>query len=142
MQKIAFIRALLSDIDILLLDESTANLDDYSSKKIFELLIHTWEYKYNEVTIPEIYEFLSPKNNIKTIYDLTTPYWRYKQKILHEELKLQPDWNLSSTEIFSPEKCKDKDEELNLSDKVIVASSFTAKSLSLFNKKNQLNDNN
>ena len=38
MQKIAFIRALLSDIDILLLDESTANLDDYSSKKIFELL--------------------------------------------------------------------------------------------------------
>ncbi len=36
-------------------------------EKIFELLIHTWEYKYNEVTIPEIYEFLSPKNNIKTI---------------------------------------------------------------------------
>ena len=31
-------RALLSDIDILLLDESTANLDNYSSKKIFELL--------------------------------------------------------------------------------------------------------
>ena len=38
MQKIAFIRALLSDIEILLLDESTANLDDASSKKIFELL--------------------------------------------------------------------------------------------------------
>ena len=38
MQKIAFIRALLSDIDILLLDESTANLDDYSTNKIFELL--------------------------------------------------------------------------------------------------------
>jgi len=38
MQKIAFIRALLSNIEILLLDESTANLDDASSKKIFELL--------------------------------------------------------------------------------------------------------
>ena len=38
MQKIAFIRALLSDIEILLLDESTANLDDKSSKKIFEIL--------------------------------------------------------------------------------------------------------
>ena len=38
MQKIAFTRALLSDIDILLLDESTANLDDDSSKKIFGLL--------------------------------------------------------------------------------------------------------
>ena len=38
MQKIAFIRALLSDIEILLLDESTANLDDKSSKKIFKIL--------------------------------------------------------------------------------------------------------
>ena len=38
MQKIAFIRAFLSDIDILLLDESTANLDDNSSNKIFEIL--------------------------------------------------------------------------------------------------------
>ncbi len=38
MQKIAFIRAFLSDIEILLLDESTANLDDKSSKKIFKIL--------------------------------------------------------------------------------------------------------
>ena len=30
MQKIAFIRALISDVEILLLDESTANLDDKS----------------------------------------------------------------------------------------------------------------
>tara|TARA_B100000925_G_scaffold291715_1_gene280941 strand:+ start:934 stop:2553 length:1620 start_codon:yes stop_codon:yes gene_type:complete len=38
MQKLAFVRALLSDIEILLLDESTANLDDISRKKIFKLL--------------------------------------------------------------------------------------------------------
>lgn len=38
MQKIAFVRALMSDIDILLLDESTANLDENSTKKIFQLL--------------------------------------------------------------------------------------------------------
>ena len=38
MQKIAFIRALLSDVDILLLDEATANLDDKSKKKIFSIL--------------------------------------------------------------------------------------------------------
>lgn len=38
MQKIAFIRALLSDIDILLLDEATANLDDKSKQKIFKIL--------------------------------------------------------------------------------------------------------
>ncbi len=38
MQKIAFIRALTSDIDILLLDESTANLDDKSRDLIFSIL--------------------------------------------------------------------------------------------------------
>ena len=38
MQKIAFIRALLADVNILLLDESTANLDDKSRDFIFELL--------------------------------------------------------------------------------------------------------
>jgi ATP-binding cassette, subfamily B, bacterial len=38
MQKIAFIRALLSDIDILLLDESTSNLDIETKQLIFEIL--------------------------------------------------------------------------------------------------------
>ena len=38
MQKISFIRALLSDIDILILDESTSNLDSESRKLIFEIL--------------------------------------------------------------------------------------------------------
>ena len=38
MQKIAFIRALISEIDILILDESTANLDDKSRDLIFSIL--------------------------------------------------------------------------------------------------------
>ncbi len=38
MQKVAFTRALISDIDVLLLDESTANLDDVSKDKIFNIL--------------------------------------------------------------------------------------------------------
>ena len=38
MQKIAFVRALLSNAEILLLDESTSNLDDKSRNKIFEVL--------------------------------------------------------------------------------------------------------
>ena len=36
MQKIAFVRALLSDLDVLLLDESTANLDDKSRQYILK----------------------------------------------------------------------------------------------------------
>ena len=38
MQKIAFVRALVADPDILLLDEATANLDDVSKDKIFKIL--------------------------------------------------------------------------------------------------------
>ncbi len=38
MQKIAFIRALITDVEILLLDESTANLDDKSRDLIFNIL--------------------------------------------------------------------------------------------------------
>ena len=38
MQKISFIRALLADSEILLLDESTANLDEKSKNLIFEIL--------------------------------------------------------------------------------------------------------
>lgn len=44
-QKIAYIRALLLDIDLLLLDESTANLDDYSRELIFKIL------KENKISI-------------------------------------------------------------------------------------------
>ncbi len=44
-QKIAFVRALLLDVDLLLLDESTANLYDYSRELIFQIL------KDNKITI-------------------------------------------------------------------------------------------
>ena len=38
LQKVAFIRSLLSEAEILLLDESTSNLDEDSRKLIFNLL--------------------------------------------------------------------------------------------------------
>ena len=77
---------------------------------------------------------LANQNGIKTIYDLTSPYWRLKKKILEDESRLQPEWRMSSTEILTENKCLNKDEEISLSDQIIVASSFTAKSLELFKK--------
>ena len=41
LQKISFIRSLLAEVDVLLLDESTSNLDENSRKLIFELLKNT-----------------------------------------------------------------------------------------------------
>ena len=77
---------------------------------------------------------LANQNGIKTIYDLTSPYWRLRKKILEDEIRLQPEWRMSSTEILTENKCLNKDEEISLSDQIIVASSFTAKSLELFKK--------
>ena len=78
---------------------------------------------------------IAKENNIKTIYDLTSPYWRLKKKILEEEKLFQPNWNLSSLEFTSEDKCRLKDDEIFFSDEVIVASKFTAESLKLYNKK-------
>ena len=124
------------DENIFSADAVCKNLDKKVAKYIF---------KNNKINIIYSYEDCSKESfkaaklkNIKTIYDLTSPYWLFKKKILEEELKLQPDWNLSSTEILSEQKCKVKDEELILSDQIIVASSVTAKSLELFNSKKKL----
>ena len=38
MQKIAFIRALIADVEVLFLDESTSNLDKKTKDKIFQIL--------------------------------------------------------------------------------------------------------
>lgn len=56
MQKIAFVRALLSNPEILILDESTANLDDASRKLIFKLLSEKKVTIINSTHDPENFE--------------------------------------------------------------------------------------
>jgi ABC-type bacteriocin/lantibiotic exporter with double-glycine peptidase domain len=41
MQKIAFMRVLLSDVDVLFLDESTSNLDEETKSLVFDLFLNT-----------------------------------------------------------------------------------------------------
>lgn len=74
-------------------------------------------------------------HGIKTVYDLTSPYWKLKKKILDYEIKLHPEWNLSATEIITDIKSINKDQEILLSDQIIVASKFTAESLQHYSKK-------
>ncbi len=106
------------------LDLSVAKYLNINQKKINII------YSYEDCSLNS-FKFAN-KIGIKTIYDLTSPYWLLKKKILEEEISLQPEWNLSSTEILTEEKCINKDKEISLSDKIIVASKFTAKSLELF----------
>ena len=56
MQKIAFVRALLSDIEILVLDESTANLDETSRKLVFEILKSRKVTIVNSTHDPEMFD--------------------------------------------------------------------------------------
>ena len=49
MQKIAFIRVLLSDVDILFLDESTSNLDEKTKSLIFKILK---DENYKKINLP------------------------------------------------------------------------------------------
>lgn len=67
---------------------------------------------------------------VHRIYDLPIGYWRAGQRIFDEEKARQPEWSSTLTgALDSSEKLARKDEELRLADRVIVASTFTRKTL-------------
>lgn len=67
---------------------------------------------------------------IRCIYDLPIGYWRASKRILGEVARNSPEWAWSMPGLSdSPEKCARKDDELRLADLIIVASSFTKKTL-------------
>lgn len=126
-----FKKLFLNDYSIFSVDSIYKDLDlkvaKYLVKKKNKSI--TTIYSYEDCALSSFIN--AKKNNITTIYDLTSPYWRLKKKIMKEELEMHPDWKLSSVEKISKNKCNNKDKEILLSDKIIVASSFSAKSLSL-----------
>lgn len=70
------------------------------------------------------------RHGISTLYELPTGYWRAARKILEEERDLQPDWACTLTGLVdSSAKLARKDEELQLADQVVVASSFVRSTL-------------
>ena len=68
---------------------------------------------------------------LRRMYDLPIGYWRVGQKIFAEEKEREPEWapTLTGTR-DSTEKLSRKDDELRLATRVIVASTFTKKTLS------------
>jgi glycosyltransferase involved in cell wall biosynthesis len=73
---------------------------------------------------------VAKKLNIKCIYELPIGYWRSHHRLNQEECALQPEWaNSWSATQDSKVKLARKDEELALADQIIVASSFTKKTL-------------
>ena len=64
MQKIAFVRALVSDAEVLLLDEATSNLDQVSKEKVFKRLSENKITIINSTHIPESFNY-DKKYNIR-----------------------------------------------------------------------------
>ena len=70
------------------------------------------------------------ERGVQRIYDLPIGYWRVAHAIYKEEREREPEWLPTLTgALDSPEKLERKDEELRLAQTVIVASSFTKKTL-------------
>jgi alpha-maltose-1-phosphate synthase len=67
---------------------------------------------------------------LKRIYDLPIGYWKVGQLIFAEEKEREPEWSPTLTgALDSVEKLARKDEELRLATSVIVASTFTKRTL-------------
>lgn len=72
-------------------------------------------------------------NDIKCIYDLPIGYWRAMQSLLNEERTKNPEWAITLGGFNDSDKKRQrKDAELQLADKIYVASSFTKKTLEMY----------
>ena len=77
------------------------------------------------------YSFKKAKQlNLQCFYDLPIAYWRGMHTILNAENELHPEWACTLPGLNdSKEKLKKKDEEIQLADAIIVASTFTLDTL-------------
>ncbi|WP_062304415.1 glycosyltransferase family 4 protein [Demequina subtropica] len=70
------------------------------------------------------------ERGLARIYDLPIGYWRESRRILGEEAELAPAWASTMQGLVDPpEKLARKDREIELASRVVVASSFTRRTL-------------
>jgi glycosyltransferase involved in cell wall biosynthesis len=88
----------------------------------------TGVYGYEDTVLSTFQQ--AKKMGLTCLYDLPIGYWRAAHRLLDEERERWPQWIPSLTGLKdSEEKLARKDEELQLADRIFVASNFTAKTL-------------
>lgn len=111
-------------------DHVYRDLDQHVARQIPQLLNRnvTALYAYEDGAF---HSFTAAKfQGLRTLYDLPIGYHTAAQTIFQEEAQLEPEWAPTLTGLQdSEEKLDRKAAELSLADHVIVASSFTAKTL-------------
>lgn len=73
------------------------------------------------------------KLNVHCVYDLPKGYYKAERDILGKQREERPDWAVTLAGFKdSAEKLARKDEEIRLADRIIVASSFTQRTLAYY----------
>ncbi len=112
------------------IDAVVQNLDRHVAKRLKFAMKHGVDtvYGYEDTTLFAFRE--ARKLGIKRIYDLPIGYWRAAHRLLQGERERWPEWMATMPGLeASAEKLSRKDEELQLADRIFVASSFTANTL-------------
>ena len=128
------------------LNQESHPLSIYSVYKSFDQNVAYRIKKGTKADVAYSYEdgardtFISAKERgIKCIYELPIGYWKSARNIFEEERQSNPQWAITLPGLNdSDEKLRRKDDELELADSVIVASSFV-KSTLLNNSKTNKN---
>ncbi|WBL26396.1 glycosyltransferase family 4 protein [Zunongwangia sp. HGR-M22] len=85
-------------------------------------------YAYEDGALNTFLE--AKKLGLTCFYDLPIGYWKHARKLLEKEHERSPEWVATLTGLQdSPKKMAKKDRELQLADKIFVASTFTKNSL-------------
>lgn len=79
---------------------------------------------------------MAKKLDLYCIYDLPIGYWKSARALMENEYEKNAEWSSTLTGFKdSSEKLKRKDKELELSDVIFVASTFTKKTLEMYDGK-------
>lgn len=115
-------------------DNVYSSLDQYVAKQLIKEKLKgaTCVYAYEDGAVAS---FKSAKElGIKCFYDLPIGYWKAMRQVMTVEEELHPEWASTLEGLKdSVKKLNKKDIEIALSDVIIAASSFTAKTLKDYN---------
>jgi glycosyltransferase involved in cell wall biosynthesis len=131
--KIGLKRIIRHEHGLLSIDAVFKNLDRKIASKLKSLAQKgaTAVYSYEDAAL----ETFKKARNLGLFcnYELPIAYWRSIHRILSEESRNRPEWGITMTGLTdSRHKLLTKDQELLVSDRIFVASSFTAKTLEEF----------
>lgn len=131
--KMGLRKVIRHEYGLLSIDAVFKNLDRKIASKLKSLSQKgaTAVYAYEDAALET---FKKAKNlGLLCNYELPIAYWRSIHRILSEESRNRPEWAMTMTGLTdSSNKLLRKDQELLNSDRIFVASSFTAKTLEDF----------